>query len=386
MTGIDEATVRAALGTVVDPSRGVDLVTAGMVESITIRDGNVAFVLTVEAHRGAGLEPVRAQAEAVVLALPGVTSASGIMTAASAGPGARPAFEAEAPSPSPVSLAEVRHVIAVASGKGGVGKSTTSANLAVALALEGRSVGLLDADVYGPSQPRMLGVTGRPRPLSQDTVAPLENYGVKLISMGLLAAEDTPIAWRGPMVQSALQQMLTKVAWGSLDYLVIDLPPGTGDVPISMVQQTPISGVVVVCTPQDIALLDARKAIAMLRRADVPILGIIENMSFYQCPECGRVDHIFGHGGAVREAERHGVPLLGAIPLDTAVRESGDAGTPIVVAKPDGVHAAAFRAVARAVMAAVEVGTPSDAQTAETKTAETETAETKTAETKTAET
>ena len=251
-------------------------------------------------------------------------------------------------------LAEFHYVIAVASGKGGVGKSTTAANLAVSLALEGRSVGLLDADVYGPSQPRMLGVTGRPKPLSQDTVAPLENYNVKLISMGLLAAEDTPIAWRGPMVQSALTQMLTKVAWGKLDYLVIDLPPGTGDVPITMIQQTSVDGVVVVCTPQDVALLDARKAIAMLQRAQVPILGVIENMSFYQCPDCGRVDHIFGHGGAGKEAQRHGVPLLGAIPLDVAVRESGDSGTPIVIARPNSIHAQAFRDAARAVIRAVE--------------------------------
>lgn len=359
MAEITEDTVLAALRTVVDPSRGVDLVTAGMVESVTIRGSNIGFALLVEAHRGTALEPLRQRAEDVVRALPGVTSATGILTA-NAAPGT--ARRAPQPAPEPAEpaapLAEISHVIAVASGKGGVGKSTTAANLAVALALEGKAVGLLDADVYGPSQPRMLGVTGRPRPLSQDTVAPLENYRVKLISMGLLAAEDTPIAWRGPMVQSALTQMLTKVAWGRLDYLVVDLPPGTGDVPITMIQQSPIDGVVVVCTPQDVALLDARKAIAMLERAQVPILGVIENMSFYQCPDCGRVDHIFGHGGASREAERHGVPLLGAIPLDVAVRESGDAGTPIVISRPDGPHAKAFREAARALIVAVEAGVP----------------------------
>jgi len=362
MAEITEEAVRAALRSVVDPSRGVDLLTAGMVESVTVRGSNVGFTLLVDAHRGAAMEPLRRRAEAVVQALPGVTSATAVLTAHAAPGAARrsalsgPAMSAIDPPPVAEPLAEIRHVIAVASGKGGVGKSTTAANLAVALALEGRAVGLLDADVYGPSQPRMLGVTGRPKPLGPDTVAPLENYRVKLISMGLLAAEDTPIAWRGPMVQSALTQMLTKVAWGRLDYLVVDLPPGTGDVPITMIQQTPVAGVIVVCTPQDVALLDARKAIAMLQRAQVPILGVIENMSFYQCPDCGRVDHIFGHGGAGREAERHGVPLLAAIPLDVAVRESGDAGTPIVVSRPDGPHARAFREAARAVIRAVEQG------------------------------
>ncbi|MEQ9330799.1 Mrp/NBP35 family ATP-binding protein [Thalassobaculum sp.] len=354
MSEISEAAVLDALRTVVDPSRGIDLVTAGMIESVTVRGSNVGFTLLVDAHRGPAMEPLRRRAEQVVQALPGVTSATGIVTAhAAAGTaGRRPDFAGPEATEAP--LSEIRHVVAVASGKGGVGKSTTAANLAVALALEGKAVGLLDADVYGPSQPRMLGVTGRPKPIGQDTVAPLENYRVKLISMGLLAAEDTPIAWRGPMVQSALTQMLTKVAWGRLDYLVIDLPPGTGDVPITMIQQTPVDGVVVVCTPQDVALLDARKAIAMLQRAQVPIVGIIENMSFYQCPDCGRVDHIFGEGGAAREAERHGVPLLGAIPLDVVVRESGDAGTPIVVARPDGVHARAFRDAARALIRSIE--------------------------------
>ncbi len=356
MAEVTEAAVLDALRTVVDPSRGVDLVSAGMVESVTVRGSNVGFTLQVDAHRGAALEPVRQRAEQVVQSLPGVTSATGILTAhAGAGSARRGGMAFEAPAADEGPLADIRHVVAVASGKGGVGKSTTAANLAVSLALEGKAVGLLDADVYGPSQPRMLGVTGRPKPLSRDTVAPLENYGVKLISMGLLAAEDTPIAWRGPMVQSALTQMLTKVAWGRLDYLVVDLPPGTGDVPITMIQQTPVDGVVVVCTPQDVALLDARKAISMLQRAQVPIVGIIENMSFYQCPDCGRVDHIFGEGGAVREAQRHGVPLLGAIPLDVVVRESGDAGTPIVVARPDGPHARAFRDAARALIRTVEV-------------------------------
>lgn len=355
MADLTEDVVLEALRAVVDPSRGLDLVSAGMVESVTVRGSNVGFTLLVDPHRGAALEPLRQRAEKVVQALPGVTSATGILTAHGPAADARrsaPTFGAPGTPEEP--LAEIRRVIAVASGKGGVGKSTTAANLAVALALEGKAVGLLDADVYGPSQPRMLGVTGRPKPIGPDTVAPLENYRVKLISMGLLAAEDTPIAWRGPMVQSALTQMLTKVAWGRLDYLVVDLPPGTGDVPITMIQQTPIDGVVVVCTPQDVALLDARKAIAMLQRAQVPIIGVIENMSFYQCPDCGRVDHIFGEGGAAREAQRHGVPLLGAIPLDVVVRESGDAGTPIVVARPDGPHARAFREAARALVRAVE--------------------------------
>ncbi len=354
MAEVTEAAVLEALRAVVDPSRGVDLVSSGMIEGVTVRGSNVGLALRVDAHRGPAMEPVRRRAEEAVLAMPGVTSATVVLTA-DAGPGtARRGAAFAEPAAAAAPLAEIRHVVAVASGKGGVGKSTTAANLAVSLALEGKAVGLLDADVYGPSQPRMLGVTGRPKPIGQDTVAPLENYRVKLISMGLLAAEDTPIAWRGPMVQSALTQMLTKVAWGRLDYLVIDLPPGTGDVPITMIQQTHVDGVVVVCTPQDVALLDARKAIAMLQRAQVSIVGIVENMSFYQCPDCGRIDHIFGEGGAAREAERHGVPLLGAIPLDVVVRESGDAGTPIVISRPDGVHAKAFRNAARELVRAVE--------------------------------
>ena len=252
--------------------------------------------------------------------------------------------------PSPVSPASP-HIVAVASGKGGVGKSTTAVNLALALAAAGRRVGLLDADIYGPSMPRMMGISGRPDVTHDKKLVPMSNYGIKVMSMGFLVDEDTPMIWRGPMVMSALEQMMREVVWGELDVLVVDLPPGTGDAQLTMAQRVPLAGAVIVSTPQDIALLDARKGLNMFRKVDVPVLGIVENMSYFVCPHCGERTEIFAHGGARREAERLGVDFLGEIPLDIAIRETSDGGRPIVVAEPDSPHAEAYRAIADKVWA-----------------------------------
>jgi ATP-binding protein involved in chromosome partitioning len=240
----------------------------------------------------------------------------------------------------------VRSIVAVASGKGGVGKSTTATNLAVALAAQGHRVGMLDADIYGPSQPRMMGISGRPQARDDKTLIPMQNYGVKCMSIGFMVAEDTAMIWRGPMVMGAISQMLRDVDWGELDILIVDLPPGTGDAQLTMAQQVPLTGAVIVSTPQDIALIDARRGLNMFRKVDVPVLGIIENMSYFLCPHCGERSDIFSHGGARREAERLGSEFLGEVPLDMAIRETSDGGRPIVVAEPDSAHAATYRAIA----------------------------------------
>jgi ATP-binding protein involved in chromosome partitioning len=248
----------------------------------------------------------------------------------------------------------VKNIIAVASGKGGVGKSTTTVNLALGLQANGLKVGILDADIYGPSQPRLLGVTGRPEPVHGKVLKPLEGYGIKVMSMGFLVEEDTPMIWRGPMVISALTQMLREVQWGDLDVLVVDMPPGTGDAQLTMAQQVPLAGAVIVSTPQDLALIDARKGINMFRRVDVPILGIIENMSYFVCPSCETRSDIFGHGGARAEADRLGVEFLGEVPLHMDIREKSDSGRPVVVSDPDGPHAKIFRDIAAKVWAEIE--------------------------------
>lgn len=265
----------------------------------------------------------------------------------SAAPAARP----QPPTPpEKTAVPGVKHIVAVSSGKGGVGKSTTAVNLALAAVTLGLKVGLMDADVYGPSVPRLLALSGRPEMLDQKTLIPLSAYGLKAMSIGLLVGEDTPMVWRGPMVMSAITQLLRDVAWGELDVLFVDMPPGTGDAQLTLAQIVPLSGAVVVSTPQDLALLDARRGLAMFRRVDVPILGIIENMSFFLCPNCGTRADIFGHGGAREEAEHLGVPFLGEIPLDPAIRETADDGRPIVVSDPAGPHAAVYRAIAREVV------------------------------------
>ena len=357
MTKIDKAGVLAALATVIEPDSGRDVVSLKMVSGLVVKDGNVGFSLEVDPARGEALEPLRQAAEAAVFALDGVSSVTAVLTAHSAGgesaaPAAPPRGDTGAGGAgarAPL-LPDVGAIIAVASGKGGVGKSTVACNLALGLARLGLSVGLLDADIYGPSLPRMMGATGRP---STDdagkTLIPMAAHGLKCMSIGFMVAEDSPMIWRGPMVMSALEQMLRDVAWGALDVLVVDMPPGTGDAQLTMAQRVPLAGAVIVSTPQDIALLDARKGLNMFRKVNVPVLGIVENMSFFHCPKCGERSDIFGHGGARADAEAYGVDFLGEVPLHMAIRSAGDGGAPIVVGAPESPEATAFMTVAAAV-------------------------------------
>ena len=371
MSGPTKESVLEALSAIADPARGTDIVSAGMVSGLVVKNGAVGFALEVDPARGSALEPLRKAAEDAVKALDGVTSVTAVLTAHSDEPGGAPrtappkgpppdlgrAKPADTPLPTPSDTGPIEgigRILAVGSGKGGVGKSTVSANLALALAAQGKKVGLLDADVYGPSQPRMLGVSGRPSTPDGKTILPLRNYGVTVMSMGFMLEDDQSVVWRGPMLMSALQQMLRQVQWGRLDYLIVDLPPGTGDVQLTLSQKTKVDGAVIVSTPQDVALLDAKKAIDMFSKLDVPILGMIENMSTYVCPECGHEAHVFGHGGAKAEAERLGVPFLGEIPLDIDIRLSSDGGTPIVVSKPKSPQAARFREIAAKLAEATE--------------------------------
>ncbi|MBL9034195.1 MAG: iron-sulfur cluster carrier protein ApbC [Rhodospirillaceae bacterium] len=362
---VTEAQVLDALRKVALPPegnfRGGDLVGAGMVNGLALRDGHVAFAIEVDPKDGAKLEPVRKAAEQAVMQLSGVLSVSAVLTAHRPAQAAQPqrptgpghqhghAHGHAQPGGGKLSLPGVKHIIAVASGKGGVGKSTTAVNLALALHGLGLRVGLLDADVYGPSQPRMMGISGKPASKDGKVMEPMQNHGIKVMSMGFLIEEETPMIWRGPMVMSAVTQMLRDVNWGELDVLVCDLPPGTGDTQLTMAQNVPLSGAIIVSTPQDIALLDAKKGLNMFRKVDVPVLGIIENMSYFACPHCGEVTEIFAHGGARKEAERFGVDFLGEIPLALAIRETSDEGKPIVVSQPDSEHARAYRAIAEAI-------------------------------------
>lgn len=329
---------------------GQDMVTAGLVRALVV-DGNTArFVMEIDGKDAAAMEPVRAAAQAALEGA-GLTAqiAMTAPTAKAPPPDLKPRKRAAPEGPQPVP--GVRHIIAVASGKGGVGKSTVSANLAAAFAASGMKVGLLDADVYGPSQPRMLGVSGRPASPDGKIIEPKVAHGIKLMSMGLMVGEGEAVVWRGPMLMGALQQMLGQVAWGELDVLVIDLPPGTGDVQLTLGQKTKLTGAVVVSTPQDIALIDARKAINMFQKMNVPILGLIENMATHVCSKCGHEEHIFGQGGVRAEAQALGVPLLAEVPLAMAVRTSGDDGTPVTLADPDGAEARAFMDAANALQA-----------------------------------
>ncbi|MDO5643467.1 MAG: Mrp/NBP35 family ATP-binding protein [Paracoccus sp. (in: a-proteobacteria)] len=343
----DKDAINQALRAIPAP-KGGNIVDAGMVRALHIDPaGEVRFVLEIDPADAAPMEEALARAHEIVGALPGVSKVSGVLTAHSdkAPPDLKPKA-AKNPN-APQRVPGVAHVIAIASGKGGVGKSTVSANLAVALAAEGRRVGLLDADVYGPSQPRMMGVTGRPASPDGKTIIPLEGHGVKLMSLGLLTAEAEAIIWRGPMLMTALQQMLFQVEWGELDCLIIDLPPGTGDVQLSLSQKAHVDGAIVVSTPQDVALLDARKGIDMFRRLNVPILGLIENMAVHVCSSCGHAEHIFGHGGVAAEAEKLGLPLLGELPLEIEVRLGADDGVPVVISAPESASAQAFRKLAQ---------------------------------------
>jgi ATP-binding protein involved in chromosome partitioning len=344
------AAVTKALTAVKDPASGQDVVAAGMVQGLVVRDGMVHFALQVAREAAASMEPVRAAAEAAARAVPGVISATAVLTAhrAEAAPAARPAAPRGPAGPGPMLLSDVRAIIAVASGKGGVGKSTTAVNLAVALAADGLKVGLLDADIYGPSLPQMLGTRERPRSEGQ-RIIPLSRWGLKAMSIGFLVEEETPMIWRGPMVMGALEQMMGQVAWGPLDVMIVDMPPGTGDAQLTMSQRVPLAGAVIVSTPQDVALLDARRGVRMFEKVNVPVLGLIENMSFFCCPNCNHRSDIFSHGGARREAERLGVEFLGELPLKLEIRELADAGTPIVMARPDSDEAQTYRRIARRV-------------------------------------
>ncbi|WP_336055723.1 Mrp/NBP35 family ATP-binding protein [Nitratireductor sp. CH_MIT9313-5] len=346
------------LSSIKGPDLEGDIVSRGLVSEIFIADGKVFFSITVPAKRAKELEPLRAAAEKAVKEIPGVKGAMVALTAEKegGGMGTEPSRKPEPrPAPSPRSsqkagIPGVEKIIAVASGKGGVGKSTTAVNLAMALAGEGLKVGILDADIYGPSMPRLLGLTGKPEMVDSKTLKPMEAYGVKVMSIGFLVEEEAPMIWRGPMVMSALRQMMRDVAWGELDLMVVDMPPGTGDAQLTMAQQVPLAGAVIVSTPQDLALIDARKGLNMFRKVDVPLLGIVENMSYFIAPDTGKRYDIFGHGGARTEAERLDVPFLGEVPLTMDVRELSDAGRPVVVSNPEGAQAQTYQAIARGVL------------------------------------
>jgi len=342
---------------------GEPLPATGTLSDVVVSDGKVFFSISVDASVVADWEGVRKAAEAAVRGLPGVASAMVALTAERAGGAGKAAPAAAAPGPQRpgghhVAPKSVDAIIAVASGKGGVGKSTTAVNLALGLHALGLKVGVLDADIYGPSVPKLLGIKGRPKTLADNRLEPMAGYGLEVMSIGFLVEEETPMIWRGPMVMSALTQMLRDVNWGKLDVMVVDMPPGTGDAQLTIAQQVPLKGAIIVSTPQDLALIDARRGIAMFRRVSVPVLGIVENMSYFVCPHCGERSDIFSHGGARHEAERLDVPFLGEVPLDIAIRETSDSGRPVVATAPRGPHAAVYRDIAAKVWAALGGAAP----------------------------
>jgi ATP-binding protein involved in chromosome partitioning len=360
---VDKTTVLTALAAVKSPE-GSPLPATGKLSDVIVTDGKVFFSITVDAALVPAWEPARKAAEAAVRAIPGVVSAMVALTGeraagaraqvaqptARAAPPGRAAPGARPPGGQPAgqqpAVPGVEAIIAVASGKGGVGKSTTAVNLALGLRDLGLKVGVLDADIYGPSVPKLLAIRGKPQTIGGTRLRPMDGYGLKVMSIGFLIEEETPMIWRGPMVMSALTQMLREVEWGTLDVMVVDMPPGTGDAQLTMAQQVPLKGAVIVSTPQDLALVDARRGIAMFRRVNVPVLGIVENMSYFLCPECGSRSDIFDHGGGRHEAERQGVPFLGEVPLHMEIREKSDAGLPVVATNPDGQHAKIYREIA----------------------------------------
>ncbi len=345
--------LRAALRAVKDPASGRDIVTAGLVEAIEVRGGLVQATLLTDRARAAAMEPVRRQVEAVLNSQPGVTNATAILTAhktAAAAPAPAPGHGHAAHGAAPggkaaLLLPDVKAIVAVASGKGGVGKSTVAVNMAVSLARQGHKVGLLDADIYGPSLPRMIGLNRKPE-VKNEKMIPLQAWGLSCMSIGFLVDEETPMIWRGPMVMGALEQMMGQVEWGALDILVVDMPPGTGDAQLTMAQRVALTGAVIVSTPQDIALIDARRGVRMFEKTKVPVLGLVENMSFYCCPTCGHRADLFGHGGAKTEAARLGTEFLGEIPLLLDIRVAADAGTPIAASAPASDAAKAYGALA----------------------------------------
>jgi ATP-binding protein involved in chromosome partitioning len=353
---VSKEQVLAALAKVPAPG-GAALTEAKVLSDIVVTEGKVFFSITVDAAAVQSWEPVRQAAEAAVRAIPGVQSAlvaltaerAAAATAARAAPlaaGARPQRPAHPADNVPAGVPGVDAVIAVASGKGGVGKSTTAVNLALGLRDLGLKVGMLDADIYGPSLPKLLAIKEKPQTIGGNRLKPISRYGLTVMSIGFLIDEETPMIWRGPMVMSAITQMLHEVEWGKLDVMVVDMPPGTGDAQLTMAQQVPLKGAVIVSTPQDLALVDARRGIAMFKRVNVPVLGLVENMSYFLCPHCGERSDIFGTGGARREAERQGVPFLGEVPLHMTIREKSDSGLPVVATEPEGEHARIYRDIA----------------------------------------
>lgn len=393
---VDKNKVLDALRRVKGPDLTSNLVDLGLISEVLIKDDRVYFSITVPAHRAQELEALRQAAEKVVSGLADVAGATVVLTAergaetqrapapppmrpapplakehervrdarakGAAGDGAANRAAPAGPAPTitprsanqPLGIPGIKHLIAVASGKGGVGKSTTAVNLALGLRAIGLKAGIMDADIYGPSQPRLLGLSGKPHVTEQNKLRPMEGYGLKAMSMGFMVDEGTPIVWRGPMVVQALNQMLREVMWGDLDALIIDMPPGTGDVQLTMAQQVPLSGAVIVSTPQDLALIDARKGLAMFQRVNVPVLGLIENMSYFLCPSCGTRSDIFGHGGAELEAQKLGLPFLGGVPLHMEIRERSDSGRPIVATAPDSPQALIYREIAAKVWGEVQ--------------------------------
>jgi len=347
---VTDAGVLGVLRTIMDPDLGKDIVSLGLVRDLAIQEGLVSFTLAFTTQPPASKVALHSGASKAVSQIPGVSRVQ-VKMGSGAAP-ARPAAPA-GPPPGGEFIPEVKHTIAVSSGKGGVGKSTVAVNLALALKRAGAQVGLVDVDVYGPDVPLMMGAKGRPG-MFDNKIIPVEAHGIKIMSIGLLVAEREALVWRGPMIHSAVQQFLRDVMWGALDYLVFDMPPGTGDAQLSLSQVVPLSGVVMVTTPQDVALLDVRKALSMFRKLNVPILGVVENMSYFMAPDTGAKYAIFGEGGGARVADEFGVPLLGEIPLEIETRQGGDAGVPIVVGQPDSAQARAFRDVAAAVTARVE--------------------------------
>ncbi|WP_230532312.1 Mrp/NBP35 family ATP-binding protein [Microvirga roseola] len=356
--------VLQALSTVPVDAGGTNLVASGRLSDVVVDDvGRVMFSITISPAEAPQMEHVRQAAETVIQGLPGVKGVFASLTAdkpaGSGGPAPSPAAAQRprsAAQPKNQRIPGVQHVIAVASGKGGVGKSTTACNLALGLKAVGVRVGLLDADIYGPSMPKLLGIQGKPRLLDNRILEPMEAYGIKVMSIGFLVEEEAAMIWRGPMVMSAITQMLREVAWGDLDVLVVDMPPGTGDAQLTMAQATPLAGAVIVSTPQDLALIDARRGVSMFKRVEVPILGIVENMATFVCPHCGQSSHIFGHGGARTEAERLGVPFLGEVPLNMSIRELSDAGRPVVAVDPEGPHARIYKDMAQQVWTTLSGG------------------------------
>ena len=363
MASVTKDQVLTALTDVQDPDSGQNVVASGLISGVVVRDGNVGFALEVDPDQGAAKEPLRKACETAVERLSGVLSVTAVLTAERPAGGQAQGqghghshghshgrahggqAQAQAPQADQL-LPGVKSVIAIASGKGGVGKSTTAVNIATAMAAQNVRVGLLDCDIYGPSIPRMLNLSGQPEMVGERTLRPMANYGIKCMSIGFLVAEDTAMIWRGPMVMQALEQMMRDVDWGELDVLLCDLPPGTGDAQLTMAQRVPLTGAVIVSTPQDIALLDVSRGINMFQQVNVPIFGVVENMSYYVCPECGHRAELFHHGGARETARRLGVDFLGEIPLDISIRTTSDAGRPIVVTQPESPHAESYRQIA----------------------------------------